>query len=106
MIVQINHCQKRIIKVMIPMLSKLLRMCTSPPRVQEPAPKKTSHPEPTSQSSVNQHVESLSIDETNKLRAKLGFKPLDVGTSSSNTLKWSWVGYVAWQEYTVRENTN
>ncbi|XP_072379516.1 U4/U6.U5 tri-snRNP-associated protein 1 [Diabrotica undecimpunctata] len=57
----------------------------SPPRVPEPAPKKTSHPEPTSHSSGNQHVESLSIEETNKLRAKLGLKPLDVGTSSINS---------------------
>ncbi|XP_050500074.1 U4/U6.U5 tri-snRNP-associated protein 1 isoform X2 [Diabrotica virgifera virgifera] len=57
----------------------------SPPRVPEPVPKKTSHPEPTSHASGNQHVESLSIEETNKLRAKLGLKPLDVGTSSSNS---------------------
>lgn len=32
-----------------------------------------------------QNVESLSIEETNKLRAKLGLKPLDVGTSLVTT---------------------
>lgn len=32
----------------------------------------------------SQGVESLSIDETNKLRAKLGLKPLDIGSSSSS----------------------
>lgn len=37
---------------------------------------KYSEPEQTPQ-----NVESLSIQETNKLRAKLGLKPLDVGTS-------------------------
>ncbi|XP_018575453.1 U4/U6.U5 tri-snRNP-associated protein 1 [Anoplophora glabripennis] len=32
----------------------------------------------------SQGVESLSIDETNKLRAKLGLKPLDIGSSSGS----------------------
>lgn len=34
-----------------------------------------------------QHVESLSIEDTNKLRSKLGLKPLDVGTSANNKNK-------------------
>lgn len=39
-----------------------------------------SEPEQTSQ-----NVDSLSIEETNKLRAKLGLKPLDVGSSKSSS---------------------
>lgn len=42
-------------------------------------PTKTNDRSPETSS---QGVESLSIEETNKLRAKLGLKPLDVGTSS------------------------
>nr|CAI5865071.1 unnamed protein product [Callosobruchus analis] len=37
-----------------------------------------------SRDSPPQNVESLSIEETNKLRAKLGLKPLDVGSSASS----------------------
>lgn len=32
-----------------------------------------------------QNVESLSIEETNKLRAKLGLKPLEIGSSQSSS---------------------
>lgn len=35
--------------------------------------------------SSSQGVESLSIDETNKLRAKLGLKPLEIGSASSSS---------------------
>lgn len=37
--------------------------------------------------SPTQGVESLSISETNKLRAKLGLKPLDVGSSEASSSK-------------------
>lgn len=34
---------------------------------------------------IPQNVDSLSIEETNKLRAKLGLKPLEIGSSKSST---------------------
>lgn len=45
--------------------------------IQDDSPKRSSSPEATGQS-----VESLSIEETNKLRAKLGLKPLEVSSDS------------------------
>ncbi|KAJ8931891.1 hypothetical protein NQ314_015160 [Rhamnusium bicolor] len=50
----------------------------SPP----PAPTRLSDRAPEAS---GQSAESLTIDETNRLRAKLGLKPLDIGTSSSST---------------------
>ncbi|KAJ8938700.1 hypothetical protein NQ318_007988 [Aromia moschata] len=47
----------------------------SPPHVPSTGTEKSLEP-------TEQAVESLSINETNKLRAKLGLKPLDVGTSN------------------------
>ncbi|KAJ8920239.1 hypothetical protein NQ315_011900 [Exocentrus adspersus] len=49
---------------------------------QSAAPPKSSNRSPEASS---QSVESLSIQETNKLRAKLGLKPLDVGNSSTSS---------------------
>lgn len=46
---------------------------------------KETYSEPPNHSSTQQSVESLSIEETNKLRAKLGLKPLVVGTSNVGT---------------------
>ncbi|ENN75834.1 U4/U6.U5 tri-snRNP-associated protein 1 isoform X1 [Dendroctonus ponderosae] len=42
-------------------------------------------PQETKMESSSQGAGSLSIEETNKLRAKLGMKPLDVGTSEAST---------------------
>lgn len=60
----------------------------SPTSSQSPPPQK-SREKPqeryTEPEHTNQNVESLSIEETNKLRAKLGLKPLDVGSSHSSS---------------------
>lgn len=53
----------------------------SPPiRTREKVQERYSEPEQTPQ-----NVESLSIEETNKLRAKLGLRPLEIGASQSSS---------------------
>ncbi|CAG9863570.1 unnamed protein product [Phyllotreta striolata] len=65
--------------------SDVVEIIDDPPTSSPPAP---ISPQDKAQENQSNHQDSLSIDETNKLRAKLGLKPLDQGhTSSKDDMK-------------------
>lgn len=60
--------------------SDVVEVIPEPPKTSKPAKQKSPSPIPTEGAG-----DSLSIEETNKLRAKLGLKPLEVGPSTSSS---------------------
>jgi U4/U6.U5 tri-snRNP-associated protein 1 len=60
--------------------SDVVEVVPEPPKISKPPKQKSPSPVPAEGAG-----DSLSIEETNKLRAKLGLKPLEVGPSTSTS---------------------
>ncbi|XP_057652687.1 U4/U6.U5 tri-snRNP-associated protein 1 isoform X2 [Diorhabda carinulata] len=65
--------------------SDIIEIIDNDPSLPQDTSKSHHSESPVHTTSNKQNVESLSIEETNKLRAKLGLKPLDLGNSGSNS---------------------